>query len=394
MENKHDAVRPMFLLGAGSSIPAGLPDAYQLTQLIWNRLHNDPSFSGAFWLFGKIHSLLVESNLRNGKANPGHVDAEAIFRCLQILSDRRSGLPSYYRELPDLDHLVAGWKPDIDYPNYAHKAMVWINRQLYEIFGITDNDASRWSHLNHLTTFWSKNEPGQHRYPLVIATLNYDNLIERFAEANSIHLKDFVSSTPSFKATANRRIFLLKLHGSVTWQLDLGPSFDYAHKMFLCPLVRGMALDELSTLINTVKNHEPGPIGSDGDPFLDAPFIFGNVHKLLYIHPFPQLYAQFLRWLPKHNHIITIGYSFRDTHINQRIVEWMMGDDENRLTIINKSETKMEDQDALAKNLPPQFTNLCASIETKLERIAVDPRGTEVGLRELADNGFRWRSLP
>jgi hypothetical protein len=63
--------------------------------------------------------------------------------------------------------------------------------------------------------------------------------------------------------------------------------------------------------------------------------IFGHRNKLTSDGPFLDLLRQFQSELQKSESLIVIGYSFRDSHVNTYISEWLNESAKNILTIID-----------------------------------------------------------
>lgn len=157
--------------------------------------------------------------------------------------------------------------------------------------------------------------------PECVATLNYDNTIEVCAEAHGasigIGLEDYTADGAlSFRGGVTTR--LLKLHGSFDWQFppDSGRRRDYPGRNALrfswtkvSPSEPGWDPDNLGVVIGRRKMQAPGP-------FLD-------------------LLQRFIVELSSADRLITLGYSFRDDHINRSIVQFLIGRERTRLLIVD-----------------------------------------------------------
>jgi hypothetical protein len=64
--------------------------------------------------------------------------------------------------------------------------------------------------------------------------------------------------------------------------------------------------------------------------------IFGGRNKLTAEGPFLDLLVKFKENLDSHSHLLVIGYSFRDEHINQCIVRWLGTDVSRSITIVDQ----------------------------------------------------------
>jgi hypothetical protein len=103
--------------------------------------------------------------------------------------------------------------------------------------------------------------------------------------------------------------------------------------------------------------------------------IFGGRNKLTAEGPFLDLLVKFQSVLSENSHLIVVGYSFRDQHINRCIRRWLARDRSRCLTIVER-------QGALeADNL---FYKACA--HDLGERLTFDPIGAEEGIAKYFRN--------
>jgi len=145
--------------------------------------------------------------------------------------------------------------------------------------------------------------------PIRVATLNYDTTIEDLAWRAGASLTTGVSEwQPGATWTwDDSEIRLLKLHGSLTWELR--PS-------------QGMALPETEVLERTRRPDGTWPYPNmwvgGGAPGL----IFGRRGKLRADGPFIPMLQELDRFLAESDTLVIIGYSLRDDHINTAIARW------------------------------------------------------------------------
>ena len=143
--------------------------------------------------------------------------------------------------------------------------------------------------------------PLSRQHSLVVATLNYDNSVELAAESeglacdmgigNWLERGEFDPSAPG--------LHLLKLHGSVDWRLKTtGVQRDRGH--------RGNRMQ----------------------------VIFGGGNKLTARGPFLDLLQALRRGLAAANRLTVIGYSFRDSHVNEYVRRWLVSSPDRKLRII------------------------------------------------------------
>jgi SIR2-like domain len=145
---------------------------------------------------------------------------------------------------------------------------------------------------------------------LVIATLNYDDTIEQLAASQSIACDDAIDAWHARGELGppddGQGIFLLKLHGSVTWSL-------LEHKC-----VRAT----------------PGLRGAR------SAIIFGGRNKLTAEGPYLDLLLAFRRELARSQRVTAVGYSFRDEHVSGYVERWLAQSPHNQLRVVDPSARK------------------------------------------------------
>jgi hypothetical protein len=200
----------------------------------------------------------------------------------------------------------------------AGKAMENINGRNYPNFSLLDfNRQSEMRELYYETRrilrellAVSPSTNVQYLYPLVdlgkdgdvtVATLNYDGTVERAAEELGVSWSQGIDSwnddwrldwhSPGLR--------LIKLHGSLEWEDRFNPPMN------------------------------PGPGGSIVDRSMESgpgsfPYIvFGRREKLRPSGPFLDLRAAFIDDLRETTHLVVVGYSFGDDHVNEIIRHWL-----------------------------------------------------------------------
>jgi hypothetical protein len=153
---------------------------------------------------------------------------------------------------------------------------------------------------------------------LVVATLNYDNSIELLSNSQKVNCHTGISdwSEQGHFNISGKGLHLLKLHGSIDWLRK----YD-ERRAGQMPVVK-------------IRQLEPQEVKhADFRPAV----IFGNRNKLTAEGPFLDLLRAFQDELT-HSRILTvIGYSFRDPHINVYISQWLNGNTNRVLRIVNGS---------------------------------------------------------
>ena len=154
-----------------------------------------------------------------------------------------------------------------------------------------------------------------------IATLNYDNTIEACARTHGIGLNIGLEGygahgVVSFSTEAQIR--LLKLHGSLDWQFP-----DSAEERREYPGKRALRFSW----------QRVAPFDPKWDPDCLG-IVFGR-QKLQTPGPFLDLLHSFANELATVDRLITIGYAFRDDHINRLIVQFLMRRSTAKLLVVD-----------------------------------------------------------
>jgi hypothetical protein len=163
--------------------------------------------------------------------------------------------------------------------------------------------------------------------PLTVVTLNYDNSIELCAQQHEVRCNDGLSHWREhaiLPPAPEKGIELLKLHGSINWLWDV---------VYPRPVSR--------RALTTTKLNETVVANLRAEPLLGEQLgvIFGGGNKLTAEGPFLDLLARFKAALRQHEHLLVIGYSFRDDHVNQCILGWLQSSQAKRLTVVIKPGT-------------------------------------------------------
>jgi hypothetical protein len=172
---------------------------------------------------------------------------------------------------------------------------------------------------------------------ITIATINYDNCIERKAEDMGVPcftglVHPTVGEVGGWNVDGtfpelDNGIDLIKLHGSTTW-LWYTPQEDILG--FKTRIILELSDDGMRQMVARIKS------GSVSDEAVSRQLavIFGGHNKLTVEGPFLDLLTKFKAKLKKHRELVVIGYSFRDPHINYSIIQWLEGDRNRRIHIV------------------------------------------------------------
>jgi hypothetical protein len=164
---------------------------------------------------------------------------------------------------------------------------------------------------------------------LTIATLNYDLTIEHICALAGATCSTGIEGWASRNVFNfdNQNVALLKLHGSLDWSRG-----NVAGRQ------QGRVTQEVVGKAVDGKHNEHPAI------------IFGQGNKLTAKGPYLRLFRMFQQRLELTEHLVVMGYSFRDPHINESIAQWMNGSDRRRVTIVSRSNLADKDQ-AFAQEL-------------------------------------------
>jgi SIR2-like domain len=163
--------------------------------------------------------------------------------------------------------------------------------------GLLAIDTDRIDYLAPLVELHTAQDGG-----LLIASLNYDTLIEQIGAESSIQVDDCLDQwSMSGSLQRSDALTLLKLHGSINWVQDRGGSVRHA---------------------------------AEGDRLQPA-LIFGGINKLRVDGPYLDMLMEWRSHLDQSDHLIIIGYSFRDTHVNTIIERWHRQDRLKRVTVVD-----------------------------------------------------------
>jgi len=352
----------MLLLGAGTSIEAGVPDAYTMTRTIvesfdpakispkleWLKAHRVPGqrqgpssgYSQSYSLSGHqiaifkeyypiyhvltfvLGGLLMQRGIV-GQLPRELVNVEELFSAVQLLAQRNQ---------LEVAPFVGSWHPMVHllddrysqryagrYYSSTEEQRFWEELRIPiagyakgEVFLMTSEAMTK--RLREIV--WI-DDPRKVEYlkpiaslvgrlgKLTIATLNYDNGIELMSHSNRIQFSTGIekwSSQGRFDFEDDG-ISLLKLHGSIDW--IVGSDEPDAKRKFPQYTIRQ---------VNKIRDEKQN---------YNLALVFGQRNKLTNEGPFLDLLEEFRRSLLVADTLTIVGYSFRDDHINAEIKRWI-----------------------------------------------------------------------
>ncbi|MBL7148812.1 MAG: SIR2 family protein [Candidatus Cloacimonetes bacterium] len=171
-------------------------------------------------------------------------------------------------------------------------------------------------------------------------TLNHDILLEKYFDENGLAFYDGFDIKDGDFAIFNsslfenqKRVNLIKLHGSVDWKRYREDGKDwrgdyiakYDVKMGIDPK------DEKGRIIHSIENK--------------SKILIGTENKLIEYNYelFFDLMCFFKQKLNESNYLIISGYGFRDKGINAKILNWFYNNDSNKIILIHKHAVKLKE---------------------------------------------------
>jgi len=345
----------LVLLGAGASVEAGVPGAFEMTDAIRQRLNGQERERGNL---GLVLDFVCER--LGSHSDLSTQDVERIFSAIELLAER---------ETLEISPFVALWAQGgerwgngYEYESSDSVYAALRDRMLIELRDLVATTRKRVSYLEPLARFAADSRRA------TIATLNYDLSVEGAAEGAGIEVHTGIdhwvdSGTWDWP---KRGVRLLKLHGSIDWAWEDDPAEDGRLPSRYIRRVSAATADV----------HAPA-------------LVFGLRGKLRAEGPFLSLLAEFESQLEMSSRLIVIGYSFRDDHVNQVIRRWTFEDRGSQIVLIDPNLPR--EKPRKIRNMPFR-ESLLASLDqgppdarskTKLKLIS-EP--ASVGLRRLFEH--------
>lgn len=271
------------LLGAGASVPAGLPLSRELTELVSKGM-SERSRAPDTW--GFVREML----------NLASDDVEQIYRSLDDLR-RVLGESPWHTLLHAPAFLTADKVAEVQFD-----ILDWTSTILR-----TRSVAADVEYLRPLV-----------RARLAgIATLNFDALVEQAAQNFGPEISTGADSWDGgfHWPLPNDRNPLLKLHGSLNWRIGM----------------REVTPIPISTL-TTLSTEEENRIGGGG---IFSDLRFGTENKLTNAGPMRALLEAFITVLERSDLLVVVGYSFRDLHVDVLLDYWAAHASHRRIIIVD-----------------------------------------------------------
>lgn len=383
---------PVFLLGAGASVDAGLPMSRDITARVVAELTENSATSRALNL---VVAAIIHDDSRRGGRPDELPDVERVVSAIELLATR-----STLEVAPFVD-----WDPSVDSleqrprspantssvmrevvrllahpPSNARVASVLYDQRLSSALGrfVDDRTMMRRApvfrqlldQVVNLLPSLLRVDHGRLGYllplvklanhntgPLTVATLNYDLALETASLGAGIEVCRGVEGWNETRTVTfdDSPLHLLKLHGSLDWTRVA--ERDHGAR----PKLAGTGL----------YFAKPGQ---------EAPFIvFGQREKLRAEGPFLDLLATFKRSLHDARDLVVVGYAFRDKHINETVANWLVSDAVRRIVIVDPAFAPDTDDDFATE------LRRWAEKDAGSERVRIQPESASAFFTRIGD---------
>jgi hypothetical protein len=351
--------RVAVLLGAGASADAGLPLTTQLAEIIVARAndeHRDERGSLPGWVraLNFVYGSMVGYQAEDGSNPLAAVNIERLISALRLLKDAKGH---------EVAPFVANWKTGalgvgaarVD-PSLGDRVMSAISsslgsrfssgRDLGDAIGAIARSATSAPHpgafgdaethlLEYLSDLLGAVRETAYLQPLAelarlqpggldILTLNYDLTVETMAQSHGIEVDRGIGSwepgRPMQHQVRDGIIRLYKLHGSLDWELE----------------PPGGPLDP-PNIMSPERTQESGPEGAvrrfarRRRPWI----VVGDREKLATDGPTLDLLHSATEAVRRATHLVVVGYSFSDAHVNAMIRDWLTSDASRTIGILD-----------------------------------------------------------
>ncbi len=284
------------LLGAGCSVEAGIPASSQMVTSVEKLLQADDGWKPHSALYQWIKASLVGADVIKGKAY-AQPDIERIVNTLSEL-EKNTDCTLY--------PFISGWHQRVcelagrDFENIKTFRRL-IVKQLRDWIAINS-----YARADYYEGFYRIRD--ELNFAIRIFSLNYDLCLEYNAKDRPLEI-GFERSTETWdfrrfeaREEVSPHIFLYKLHGSITWYRD----------------------KQQGNILKLAASPHPEP-----------DLIFGTDYKMQYIDPYLFYAYELRRYSLESKIILTVGYSFRDEHINGIIMQALRHDPHRVLVAVS-----------------------------------------------------------
>jgi hypothetical protein len=331
-------MKEIILFGAGASVDAGVPAAYDMTKSLIELL-GGTSKHGHIVRF-VVGGLLMQKGV-NGENPFDGVNVEDVFNAIELLANRENleaapFIGSWHRLVEELDLICPEQPRSSSAESVRHSIKPPPRRtkrqRLYSLTESQPGEGKYYKEVNDamirglIKMVWveSTKKVGyllpllqmKTQSNLTIATLNYDNTVELAAKSLGKDVQTGIVEWSKFGSLPkfDNGICLLKLHGSIDWMRQPKRTPLSQEKIWVLPHDKMEKYESFKPVV-----------------------IFGQRNKLSAKGPFLDLLRAFGENLKEADRLTIIGYSFRDEHINEQIRKWL-NNSTGMIRIINGGE--------------------------------------------------------
>jgi hypothetical protein len=361
--------RITFLLGAGISIPAGMPPTNDITEQILsgdgvaynsdgtyypNGGNNaDPYYIAPIRLITRFLTKIKEEiNSYYSKDQNCQTNYEELFYFCSQVYDSETGEYENLALKPFTEKLIEFYNQVIQNP-FDEINREWdFHRLLGEslnyisdvVWRLLIHSPTRINHLDCIVDVYKDSNIKK----LDIFTLNHDTVIEQVLLSKGISLNLGFSKplegvrywNTSILEEESCKIRLIKLHGSINW-------FRFQSNSI------AQGIEAIGIPANWDIWHVKTPTGELQHALGGRPeFLAGTFNKILQYSTgiYADLHSLFRKLLRKSELLVISGYSFHDKGINSQIVEWMYLSPKNRILVIHQKPNDLINQSRGAIN--------------------------------------------
>lgn len=328
----------VILLGAGTSVDAGIPASGQMITELEGLLETNPAWMLYRSLYQFVQASLIGSEVMNGRA-PSKPDIERVVNTLTELGKNTDCT---------LYPFTSGWHQRL--VELAGRDFSEINSFRSQIINKLRDwiSIASYARTRYYEAFFRLRE--ELKFAIRIFTLNYDLCFENNRNGKELELGfdpqseawDFRRFEPRDETTPD--IYLYKLHGSINWYRGQG------------------------NILRIAASPHPTP-----------DLIFGTDYKMQYIDPYLFYAYEFRRYSLESRVILAIGYSFRDDHINGILTQALQKDPDRILIAVSPSASKSL---AALKSVSTQCRSLDEKAADFLNTVSIQSIEERAGISE------------
>lgn len=332
------------MLGAGASIPAGMPSTEEITNRILTGDEIVREYSDDTYRLGKFsweqfgfkeeyiwrvkecieYIMNVAKSYYKGSGFDEINYEDIYYVAIQIYN----GVMYEYRN-PALAPLISDAKKTLSkllIPLENEDREEWLFEDLFNetakyieniAWRMIDKPVKNIKHLEFIESAYKAHDIQQ----LDIFTLNHDRVLDEFFKQKSIDIIDGFETFKGRFQTWNEEVFdnsngtprVFRLHGSIDWYGYI--RYEKQERNYL--IAKYLPLQTL---------HDLGIPGLDPSPMPSEPHILVGTYNKLFDYQRPvffEMQCYFHKSLKQSNKLFVTGYSFNDRTINDRIGFWM-----------------------------------------------------------------------